>query len=213
MKFLANRSNGRIIGRLNNDRLTFPIPSDVVVFESPTDISEKILSSGSTLEEFSIAKISSFRSLHPLFTHSFAMNEEFIVPNCDLTNSNFITRGPGKTTVIRPGGRLVSEPIICGQNIGMCMRYGAFIMGSPHGRQNLRYYDYDETLQDFTSPPSLTATLVDAIDPMNVLVNVAFDVEEPQAYLPDFRVSFYNNNPNPVFVSNWTFISYAPGFG
>lgn len=209
MKFLARRSNGQVVGRFADADIRFPLSSDIVVMDSATDILERDLPSGSDLETFSAAKLASFRSLHPLFTYSLSMCEEMIVPNCDLTHSSFVTRGPGKTTVVRPGGKMVSEIIACDTTVAFCFRYHAFVMGSLTGKLNLRYYNFDETLQEFVTP-DITVSMVDAVDPNNVLDYVTFDAEGAFGYFPDFRMAFENNGPVPLFVSGWSFITYKP---
>jgi hypothetical protein len=207
MKFLARRSNGQIVGRFADSDIRFPLPSDIIVMDSATDILERDLPSGSNLETFSDAKLASFKSLHPLFTHSLSMCEEMIVPNCDLNHSNLVTRGPGKTTIVRPGGKMVSETIACDNTVAFCFRYHAFIMGSPTGKPNLRYYNFDETLQEFVTP-NITVSMVDAVDPNSILDFVTFDAEGAFGYFPDFRMAFENSGSVPLFVSGWSFITY-----
>lgn len=207
MKFLAQRSDGEILGRFDDDKVTFPIPSDVVVFDFPTNVSERDLPNGSNLSTFTAAKLSAFRSFHPEYDYSIEECEELIVVNCDLAHSSLTTRGPGKTTMIRPGGKLVSSTISCDTNVGICMRYHSFIMGSPTDKQNLRYYNFDEDTQAFVTPPDLTAAIVDAVDPSLVLENVTYDEEGSIGYFPDFRIALWNLNSTAVFVSDWILIT------
>jgi hypothetical protein len=207
MKFLARRSDGQIVGRFADANVRFPLSSDIVVMDSPVDILEGDLPSGSSLAAFLAAKIVSLRNLHPLFTYSLEMCEEMMVPNCDLVHSSLVTRGPGKTTIVRPGGKMVSETIACDDTVSFCFRYNVFVMGSPTGKPNLRYYNFDETLQEFVTP-DVAVSMVDAVDPNSVLDYVMFDAEGTTGYFPNFRMAFENSGSVPLFVSGWTFVTH-----
>lgn len=215
MKFLARRSDGQILGRFADESLTFPIPNTAIVFDSPADISERQLPNGSPLRNFTPAKIQALIGLHPDFNDIFNMCEEFVDPDADLTLSQLITSGPGKTTVIRPGGTLIGDSIFHEGSVSVCVRFRAFVMGSPPGRTNVQYYNYqaDEESGGFISPPSLQAALVDATDPGITLLSVVSDVESLPTVIPSFRMAFHNSNSFPVFMSDWTLISKSGGIG
>jgi hypothetical protein len=152
MKFLARRSDGMVLSRFENSRLVFPIPSDTIIYDSPADISEAEMPNGTNLGGFVAAKIAAFQRLHPTYSGSHTYNGEFVSPDCDLSESLPITygtiaSGPGKTTILRPGAVLVTNPIASGSpNVTLCVRYNAFVMGSSHSHPTLRYYNYDENL-------------------------------------------------------------------
>jgi hypothetical protein len=217
MKFLARRSDGMVLSRFENSRLVFPIPSDTIIYDSPADISEAEMPNGTNLGGFVAAKIAAFQRLHPTYSGSHTYNGEFVSPDCDLSESLPITygtiaSGPGKTTILRPGAVLVTNPIASGSpNVTLCVRYNAFVMGSSHSHPTLRYYNYDENLGNFSPPPlaNVSVHLLDALTVTPIMGPIQSDFEDATDFtpLPDFRVAFVNAWTSPVYISDWTIIT------
>jgi len=219
MKFLLSRSDGRVLGRIADDRLTFPIPHDVCVADSVEDIPERDMPNGSTLVQFGDAKIAKFQQSHPDFNSSgFTLNEELTEEQCDFNWSNGVTSGPGKMATIRSGGLYVSNEISCPVSIFLCVRWSSFLLGSPTATPGLQYYNFDESTQEFVVPPKgyssgLQFMILDAVTP-DMWAPLAMPFESDTELtsslgVSSFRVGVYNNTPRAFRLAGWTFISKA----
>lgn len=208
MKVLVDSHANEIRG-MYEEPLNFSL-SGYYVIEVPQVLTIKPTSASPSA--FIISKYSTLLAQQSDMEQEF--HDEFLTSaKVDKTNSSRVVTGPNKTTVIYPGGTLITTPmsITVSSLSALICRWTGFKLhrevaaGTVPGPARM-LYNYNPVLPDFEDfdPSDLTVTLLDAaFSPLGVTFTHAQVAAYAVATPTSVCLSFENTTTSAIYMSDW----------